>query len=189
MPSKQIAGTTAVVTGASRGLGRAVAAALCQAGAHVVGVARDARRLDEVRQQHGEAFTGIAAIRAAGSGQCGRPVLQWGRRRRLPFSGGYAGAKAAIRFITSYAADESVRAGLGIRFVSVLPNLIAATDLGAAAAIAYARRQGIDAASFVASRGPLLDAEQVGKMVVDLIAGSQYDKQALVTPGGLAGLD
>jgi NAD(P)-dependent dehydrogenase (short-subunit alcohol dehydrogenase family) len=250
MPSKQIAGTTAVVTGASRGLGRAVAAALYQAGAHVVGVARDAQRLDEVRQQLGEAFTGIAAdaadpvvagevidayrpavlILAAGARPLPRPVQQhtwqtfsrnwevdvqqvfhWTREALLaplhpgsvvvpfssgaavggsPLSGGYAGAKAAIRFITSYAADESVRAGLGIRFVSVLPNLIPATDLGAAAAIAYARRQSIDTASFVASRGPLLDAEQMGTMVLDLIVGSQYDKRAyLVTPGGLAGLN
>ena len=38
-------GTTAVVTGASRGFGRAVAAALVAAGVRVVGVARDPRAL------------------------------------------------------------------------------------------------------------------------------------------------
>jgi NAD(P)-dependent dehydrogenase (short-subunit alcohol dehydrogenase family) len=37
-----------------------------------------------------------------------------------PLSGGYAGAKAAVRFIASYAAIESDRAGLGISFVSIL---------------------------------------------------------------------
>jgi hypothetical protein len=37
-----------------------------------------------------------------------------------PLSGGYAGAKAAIRFLTRYAATESEREGLGIRFTSVL---------------------------------------------------------------------
>jgi NAD(P)-dependent dehydrogenase (short-subunit alcohol dehydrogenase family) len=36
-----------------------------------------------------------------------------------PLSGGYAGAKATIRFITAYGADESSRAGLGIRFISL----------------------------------------------------------------------
>jgi len=36
-----------------------------------------------------------------------------------PLSGGYAGTKATIRFLTAYAAEESQRAGLGIRFVSV----------------------------------------------------------------------
>ena len=45
-----------------------------------------------------------------------------------PLSGGYAGAKATIRFIASYAADESQRNGLGIRFVSVLPQLTPATE-------------------------------------------------------------
>jgi NAD(P)-dependent dehydrogenase (short-subunit alcohol dehydrogenase family) len=38
-------------------------------------------------------------------------------------SGGYAAAKAAIRFICGNAADESSGAGLDIRFVSVLPKL------------------------------------------------------------------
>src|SRR5262249_35101608 len=40
-----------------------------------------------------------------------------------PLSGGYAGAKATIRFMTGYAADESARGELGIRFVSILPRL------------------------------------------------------------------
>ena len=59
-----------------------------------------------------------------------------------PLAGGYAGAKAAIRFLTSYAADESRRAGLGIRFVSLLPQLTPATALGAVFAAAYAAREG-----------------------------------------------
>ena len=61
-----------------------------------------------------------------------------------PLSGGYAGAKATIRFITGYAPDESERAGLGIRFISVLPKLTPATDLGSAAVAAYARRDDLD---------------------------------------------
>jgi NAD(P)-dependent dehydrogenase (short-subunit alcohol dehydrogenase family) len=40
--------TTAIVTGASRGSGRGIAAALTQAGAQVVGVARDRERLAAV---------------------------------------------------------------------------------------------------------------------------------------------
>jgi NAD(P)-dependent dehydrogenase (short-subunit alcohol dehydrogenase family) len=47
--------------------------------------------------------------------------------RGSPLSGGYAGAKAAIRWLTAYAAGESQRAELGIRFVSVLPQLTPAT--------------------------------------------------------------
>jgi hypothetical protein len=54
-----------------------------------------------------------------------------------PLSAGSAGAKAAIRVLCSYAADESCRAGLDIRFVSVLPKVTPATDLGAVAVAAY----------------------------------------------------
>jgi len=44
-------GKTAIVTGASRGLGRHMAAGLAQAGAHVVLVARDADRLNALRDE------------------------------------------------------------------------------------------------------------------------------------------
>ena len=71
-----------------------------------------------------------------------------------PLSGGYAGAKAAIRFITSYAADESERAGLGIRFISLLPRLTPATDLGATAVAAYARRDSVDVDEYLAAPRP-----------------------------------
>src|SRR5580658_8808564 len=59
-----------------------------------------------------------------------------------PLSGGYAGAKAAIRFLTAYAAEESRREELGIRFVSLLPQLTPATALGAVFAAAYSAREG-----------------------------------------------
>jgi NADP-dependent 3-hydroxy acid dehydrogenase YdfG len=57
----ELSGTTALVTGASRGFGRAIAIALSSRGAHVVGVARDRARLEEVRAQLGDAFTPVAA--------------------------------------------------------------------------------------------------------------------------------
>ena len=75
--------------------------------------------------------------------------------RGSPLSGGYAGAKAAIRFLTAYAAEESARAGLGIRFVSLLPQLTPATALGAVFATAYAARQGGGAAAWPATRARL----------------------------------
>ncbi|HYB80171.1 MAG TPA: hypothetical protein VED43_00685, partial [Mycobacterium sp.] len=88
-----------------------------------------------------------------------------------PLSGGYAGAKAAVRFIASYAAIESDRAGPGISFVSVLPRLTPATDLGAKAAAAYAERQGVDFDTFAQSSGPVLSAEQVGRSVLEVAIG------------------
>ena len=56
-----LSGTSALVTGASRGFGRATAAALVQAGATVAGVARDGGQLAEVREQLGPRFVPVAA--------------------------------------------------------------------------------------------------------------------------------
>ena len=106
-----------------------------------------------------------------------------------PLSGGYAGAKAAIRFLTRYAADESERHGLGVRFISVLPKLTPATDLGAAAAAAYAARAGEDLAAYLAKTGPALSAEQVGQAVLALATGPDNDQDAyLLTAAGLSPL-
>ena len=65
---------TAVVTGAGRGFGRAIAAALVTAGSEVVGLARRrARALDARRDELGERFVPLAADATDG-----------GSRRRPP---------------------------------------------------------------------------------------------------------
>jgi NAD(P)-dependent dehydrogenase (short-subunit alcohol dehydrogenase family) len=190
MQDHAIAGVTALVTGASRGFGRGIAAALTGAGAQVAGVARDRGALEELRAELGESFTPVAANAAdpmvagelidkyrpgvlvlnAGATPLPRPiqhctwetfsrnwdvdvahVFHWTREALLaplapgstvvtlssgaavfgsPLTGGYAGAKAAIRWLTAYAADEAKRAGLRIRFVSLLPQLTPETSLG-----------------------------------------------------------
>ena len=243
-----LSGTSALVTGAGRGFGRAIAIALAKAGAEVVGVARDGARLEELRAELGAGFTPVVADAAdpvsagqlieryrprtlvlnAGASPLSRPLHQqtwqtfsrnwevdvqhafhWTREALLlplepgsvvislssgaalrgsPLSGGYAGAKATIRFLTGYAADESERAALGIRFVSVLPQLTPATDLGATAIAAYAARQGQDVATFLENFGPVLTPEQVGRSIVELAAaGRDDDRDAyLLTAAGLA---
>jgi NAD(P)-dependent dehydrogenase (short-subunit alcohol dehydrogenase family) len=106
-----------------------------------------------------------------------------------PLSGGYAGAKAAVKFIADYAAIESKRAGLGITFVSILPRLTPATELGAKAVAAYADRQGIDVDTFVRAGGPALTAEQVGQSVVEIAGDQHRDHGAdLLTASGLSAL-
>ncbi|MGW0069305.1 SDR family NAD(P)-dependent oxidoreductase [Streptosporangium sandarakinum] len=249
MPLRDLAGTTALVSGAGRGFGRAIAAALVKAGATVVGVARDRGRLDDVRARLGESFVPVVADAAdpvaagllidthrpdtlvlnAGAIPLPRPihhhtwetfsrnwevdvrhVFHWVRESLLlplapgsvviamssgaavhgsPISGGYAGAKAAIRQLTAYAADESRRAALGIRFVSLLPPLTPGTDLSAAAMAGYAARQGVDVATFQRRIAPAPTLEQVGDAVVGLASdpGSDHDQDAyLITPAGLA---
>ena len=108
--------------------------------------------------------------------------------RGSPLSGGYAGAKAAIRFLTAYAAAESAREGLGIRFVSLLPQLTPATALGTMYVEAYAARQGVDVAAYTETQGPPLTPEQVGKSVTELVAdntGPSDQDAYLLTAAGL----
>ncbi len=244
-----LAGTTAIVTGASRGFGRGIATALVAAGANVIGVARSREQLDEVGDALGDGFiavTGDAADPATASRLIGehRPrtlvlgagapphisplseqswqtfstnwnvdvaqAFHWVREalrsplasgssvivissgaavNGSPLSGGYAGAKATVRFITGYAAVESQRAGLGIDFVSVLPQLTPATDLGAPAVAAYAAWEGVDVDTFLKNRGPVLTPEQAGKSVVELATGGHPDHLAyMLSAAGLSPL-
>jgi NAD(P)-dependent dehydrogenase (short-subunit alcohol dehydrogenase family) len=243
MSEHEIAGATALVTGASRGFGRSIATALSQAGAQVVGVARDRAALEDLRSELGGSFTAVSADAAdpmtagelidryrprvlvlnAGATPLPRPVQHhtwqtfsrnwdvdvqhafgWTREALLaplgpgstvitlssgaalrgsPLSGGYAGAKAAIRWLTVYAAEESRRAGLGIRFVALLPTLTPATALGAVYTAAYAARQGIDEVAYAGAAGPPLTTEQAGQAITDLVTGDAYDQDAYVLSG------
>ncbi|NUS11877.1 MAG: SDR family oxidoreductase, partial [Streptomyces sp.] len=95
--------------------------------------------------------------------------------RGSPLSGGYAGAKAAVRHVSEYAAGQSRRQELGIRFVAVLPSLTPTTDLGMEASAAYAAFEGIDTDAFVRRMGPLLTPEAVGAAMLELAAGDDPD--------------
>ncbi|PSL18113.1 SDR family NAD(P)-dependent oxidoreductase [Shimia abyssi] len=56
-----VSGRVACVTGASSGLGRHAASVLARAGAKVVGVARRAEALEELRNSVGDSFAAVAA--------------------------------------------------------------------------------------------------------------------------------
>jgi NAD(P)-dependent dehydrogenase (short-subunit alcohol dehydrogenase family) len=249
MSPQHLDGTSALVTGASRGLGRGMATALSKAGASVVGVARNGPDLHELSAELGGTFTAEVADAAdpaaasqlldrydprllvlnAGAVPTTRPLpeqtwesfsrnwevdvqqaFHWMREALVrplapgsvviaissgaalfgsPMSGGYAGAKATVRFIAAYAASESARSGLGVRFVSVLPQLTPATELGAAGVAAYAAREGMSVADFLATRGPALTPEHAGQAVIDLTTDASLDADAyLLTAGGLSPL-
>ena len=59
MPSLDLHGRTAIVTGGSSGIGRATAVALAEAGAHVAVGARRAERVDELAADLGEGHLGL----------------------------------------------------------------------------------------------------------------------------------
>jgi NAD(P)-dependent dehydrogenase (short-subunit alcohol dehydrogenase family) len=250
MTASDLTGSTALVTGASRGFGRAIASALHAEGAKVVAVARSAEPLAALRDELGGMLTAVVAdvadpivagslieqyrpdtlVLNAGAPPLMRPlqnhtwktfsrnwdvdvrhVFHWIREALLlplgsgstviamssgaamagsPLSGGYAGAKATIRFITDYAADESDRAGLDIRFVSVLPRLTPATELGSTAVAAYARRDGVDIDEYLVRLGTALRPEEVGKAMVNLVASAEYTAGSyLLTMAGLTPSD
>ncbi|MGC5009661.1 SDR family oxidoreductase [Streptosporangium sp. DT93] len=236
---------TAVVTGAGRGFGRAIAAALVAAGTGVIGIARGEQELRAVRDRLGEGFTPVAAdatdetiardvirdhrpgllVLNAGATPHMAPVHEqtwetfsrnwhtdtrhvfaWTRaalREPLapgsvvvamssgavlggsPLSGGYASAKAAIRYIRGYADDESKRAGSDIRFVTLLPQLTPVTGLGSAGVAGYAARQGVDRDTFVEGMQPILTPEQVAKAVVELAGDPGGAPEYLVSGTGL----
>jgi NAD(P)-dependent dehydrogenase (short-subunit alcohol dehydrogenase family) len=234
----------AIVTGASRGFGRAIAAALTAAGTTVIGVARDGSALELVRKELGERFVAVAgdatdealARRLISDHQPGLLVLNAGATPHLaplpeqtwetfsrnwhtdtrqaftwtrealraplapggtvvlmssgaaiagsPLSGGYASAKAAMRYLRGYAAQESERAHLGLCFVALLPQLTPATSLGEAGVAGYAARQGVDPATFVASLQPILTPEQVAAAVLAVAADPDRQPEYLVTGTG-----
>ena len=130
--------------------------------------------------QHVFNFTREALLTPLAPGSTVIALSSGAALRGSPLSGGYAGAKAAIRFLTAYAAEESARAGLGIRFVSVLPQLTAATALGSVYVAAYAARQGGGAGASVGDQGPALTPELVGQAITGLVAGSGLDQDAYV---------
>jgi len=122
----------------------------------------------EVDVQHAFHWTREALLAPLAPGSTVIALSSGAALRGSPLSGGYAGAKATVRFITAYAAAESERGELGIRFVSVLPQLTPVTGLGATAVAAYAAREGIEVAAFTERAGPALTTDQVGQAIVDL---------------------
>ncbi|MBV9166731.1 MAG: SDR family oxidoreductase [Solirubrobacterales bacterium] len=88
-----------------------------------------------------------------------------------PMSGGYAGAKATIRFMAAYADDESRRQGLGIRVIAILPRLTPTTELGLATVRTYAAREGISEEQFRRALGAPLTPERAGDAFLELAAG------------------
>lgn len=247
MTVSELAGSTAVVTGASRGFGRGVAAALVGAGARVLGVARDRDALEKARADLGESFVPVpgdatdpdlaadllarhaprTVVLAAGAAPVMLPLQDhtwetfsaawhtdvrqafcWSRAalrqplppgstvvafssgaalRGSPLSGGYAGAKAAVRFVAAYADGQSRREGLGIRFTAVLPSLTPGNGQGVAAAAAYAAYEGITAEDFVRRAGPQLTPAAVGAAVLELVRGERADTVAhTLSADGLA---
>lgn len=238
-----------MVVGASRGLGRGIAAAFADAGSPVIAVARTAQALRDLATGTPGIEAEIAGaadptvpgalldrhqpdtvIVVAGASPLMRPLHQhtwetfsadwntyvrvafrWLREAPItplrpgsrvivassgaalngsPLGGGYAEAKATRRFITGYAQDESRRAGLGIAFTAVLPQLTPATGLGLPAVRAYAAWSGQSVGQYVAQRGEPLTPDVAGAALLTLAGTDPADLAAAcrLTATGLTAL-
>jgi NAD(P)-dependent dehydrogenase (short-subunit alcohol dehydrogenase family) len=251
MSVRDLSGTTAIVTGASRGFGRATAISLAELGAQVVGVARSQGPLEELRGQLGSGFTPEVAdvsdpalparlislyrpqtlvLNAGATPMAARlqeqtwetfsanwnvdvqHVFNFAREaltaplepgsvvvslssgvvlRGSAMSGGYAGAKSTIRFISSYAGTEAQGDGSNVRFVAVMPQLTPATELGRIYTELYAAQAGVSVEQFLEQRfGGALTAEQAGKSIADVAVDDSYAAAAyVVTSAGLRPVD
>jgi 3-oxoacyl-[acyl-carrier protein] reductase len=239
-----LTGKTAIVVGASRGLGRAIATALAAAGADVVAVSRTPPPASPaaIRSELADATDATVAtslleryepdvvVLVAGASPHLRPLKQqtwetfsvnwetdvqltfhWLREVLLkplapgarvivfssgaaatpngsPLSGGYAGAKAAQRFITGYARDEAQHAGLGLTLTTVLPRFAPETGVGRPAVHAYATRAGVAVDEYLEQQPyPLLTPEIAGTAIVELVQADAADVAPayLLTGAGL----
>lgn len=91
------------------------------------------------------------------------------------YSGGYAGAKRMQWLLAHYLQQEADALHRDIRFVALIPRqIIGATDLGHAAAAAYAAQQGVSEQAFLARSGPPLTPDHVGRGVVALLTDPAY---------------
>jgi NAD(P)-dependent dehydrogenase (short-subunit alcohol dehydrogenase family) len=87
-----------------------------------------------------------------------------------PLSGGYAGAKAIQRFITSYSQEESKREGLDITFTVLFPRITPLTELRRPAVQAYAARSGRSDEEYLKQFGEPLSPDTAGAAVLELLS-------------------
>lgn len=86
-----------------------------------------------------------------------------------PLSGGYAGAKAAQRFIAQYAQSDSARAGLGITITTIMPRITPFGEVGRQGVRAYAELSGQSEEDFVAQLGTLTTPSIAGSAVLEVV--------------------
>ncbi|MBW0151248.1 SDR family NAD(P)-dependent oxidoreductase [Phenylobacterium sp.] len=118
-PNLPLAGRVALVTGASRGIGRECAIALAQAGAHVIGVARTQGGLevldDKIRAVSGQAATLVPMDLAQGDGidQLGLAIHErHGKLDILVHAAAVLGGLSPISHIDPPAWDKTVAINL-----------------------------------------------------------------------------
>lgn len=140
MSDQSLAGRLALVTGASRGIGRAVALAFARAGAHVILTARTAGALeevdDEIRAIGGNATLLTLNLKHADKVDGVGPTIfqRWGKLDILVGNAGVLGPLSPIAHITSDAWAEVMEINLNAnwRLLRTCDPLLRRSDAGRA---------------------------------------------------------
>lgn len=136
----EFSGRVAVVTGATRGIGEAVAVALAAAGAHVVAVGRKVDALealdDRIRQAGGAAtLVPLDLTDGAGVDRLGSAINErWGRLDILVGNAGVLGRIAPLAHVPSRIWDEALAVNLTAnwRLIRTFDPLLRRSDAGRA---------------------------------------------------------
>jgi NAD(P)-dependent dehydrogenase (short-subunit alcohol dehydrogenase family) len=138
--TKPLANRVAVVTGASRGIGRAAALALAEAGAHIVALARTQGALEElddaIRERGGSATLVPVNLKDYEAlDRLGAALHQrWGKLDVLVGNAGILGELAPITHVDQPVWDEvmAVNVTANYRLIRSLDPLLRASDAGRA---------------------------------------------------------
>ena len=135
-----LAGKRALVTGASRGIGRATAVALARAGAHVIATARSGPLLeeldDEIRAAGGTATLMQLDLRKGDRVDAIGPTIypRWGKLDILVANAGILGTLSPLPHVTADAWDMVMKVNLEAnwRLIRSLEPLLRLSDAGRA---------------------------------------------------------
>jgi NAD(P)-dependent dehydrogenase (short-subunit alcohol dehydrogenase family) len=189
MTSKPLEGRTALVTGASRGVGYASALGLAKAGAHVIATARTQGGLealdDEILKATGARATLVPmALDGAGIDQLGRAVYdRWGKLDILASVAGDLGAVTPVAHLEPQAWERAVAVNMtaNYRLIRSFDPLLRLADAGRAIFVTSGIVRNMHAfwGSYAATKAGL---EALVQIYADEVAHTQI-RCALLNPG------
>lgn len=188
--SPDLTGRVALVTGASRGIGRAAALALAQAGAHVIALARTQgalEELDDAIQAAGGAATLVPCDMRDGEGldRLGAAIFdRWGRLDALVANAGVLGPLSPLGHVDPRQWDEviAVNVTANWRLLRSLDAPLRASDAARVVVIS-------SGAGHPAEAKPYWGPYAIAKAALDMMARTYAAETRNLTPIRVMALD